>query len=81
MVEIVKKRKAGKFHTVRVIEDSGYQFCTIGSFRERKLNSARERSESPFVAKMFFEGSKRKPFSSVHYFAILLIYRPRRKKS
>ena len=73
VVEIVKERRAGKLHIVRFIEDSGYQFCTIGSFREQKLNSARELSESPFVAKMFFEGIKRKPFSSVHYFAILLI--------
>ena len=46
------KRKAGE---IRVIEDSFYQFCTIGRLRERKLNSARERSETPFVAKMFLK--------------------------
>ena len=58
---------------VRVIEESSYQFCTIGSLRERKLNSARERRETPFEAKMFFERIKRKQFSSVNHFTILLI--------
>ena len=36
------KAQTGKLHIAPFIEDSFHQFCTIGSLRERKLNSARE---------------------------------------
>ena len=55
MVELCKSGKQEKLHIVRGFEDSSYQFCTIGSLRWRKLNSARERRATTFVAKMFFE--------------------------